>query len=259
MSATDTPTPRPALPPLPTLSLVETRVLGVLVEKQLTTPDTYPLTVNSLIAGCNQKTSRDPVINASESDVQTALDTLKSLTLVVESYGASGRVLRYAHNVDRVLRLPGPIIAILAVLMLRGPQTPGELRSNCDRLYRFPDISALEAYLAEMSEARAPNRVEGRTESRAERPVGALIMQLPRQPGSREHRYAQLLGGMPEMPVFIGSQADDARHRTAPADDFFALKEEVGELRAEVATLRRAMQRLCAELGVNLEAPAPDA
>ncbi len=174
---------------LPPLSLLEARVLGVLVEKQLTTPDVYPLTANSLVAGCNQKTSRDPVVNASESEVQIALDSLRAHTLIVESYGASGRVLRYAHNVDRVLHLPGPVVAILAVLMLRGPQTPGELRGNCDRLYRFPDISALEAYLDEMAE------------SRGDRPPGALVVQLPRQPGSREHRYAHLLSGMPEMPV----------------------------------------------------------
>ncbi|MBI4742375.1 MAG: YceH family protein [Betaproteobacteria bacterium] len=234
--------------PLPPLSLLETRVLGVLVEKQLTTPDVYPLTVNSLVAGCNQKTSRDPVINASENDVQIALDSLRTHTLIVESYGASGRVLRYAHNVDRVLHLPGPIVAILAVLMLRGPQTPGELRGNCDRLYRFPDISALEAYLDEMAE------------SRSNRPLGALVAQLPRQPGSREHRYAHLLSGIPEMPVYIGSQADGGRHSAAHKEGLAA---EVAQLRAEVAALRGALQRLCAELGVDPgvapDLPEPDA
>lgn len=229
---------------VPELSLLETRILGVLVEKQCTTPDTYPLTVNSLLAGCNQKTSRDPVLSVSESDIQIALDSLKSHTLIVESYGASGRVLRYAHNVDRVLHLSPPGVAILTALMLRGPQTPGELRGNCDRLYRFPDISSLEAYLDEMSEERA------------NRPFGPLVIQMPRQPGAREDRYAQLLGGMPEMPVFIGSPADAVRHH-APAGGLAA---EVAELRAEVATLRSQMQRLCAELGVSLdEAPANNA
>jgi len=244
---TEIPLPRPTPSPLPALSLLETRVLGVLIEKQLTTPDAYPLTVNSLLAGCNQKSSRDPVLSASESEVQVTLDALKAHTWIVESYGASGRVLRYAHNVDRVLRLPGPSVAILAALMLRGPQTPGELRSNCDRLYRFPDISALEAYLDEMSH------------SRGDRPVGALVIQLPRLPGSREHRYAHLLAGMPEIPVFKGLPTDDTRSWVTHADDFSALPAEVAKLRAEVAMLRETVQRLCAELGVSLESPAPDA
>jgi len=244
---TETPLPRPTPSPLPALSLLETRVLGVLIEKQLTTPDAYPLTVNSLLAGCNQKSSRDPVLSASESEVQVTLDSLKAHTWIVESYGASGRVLRYAHNVDRVLRLSGPSVAILAALMLRGPQTPGELRSNCDRLYRFPDISALEAYLDEMSH------------SRGDRPVGALVIQLPRLPGSREHRYAHLLAGMPEIPVFKGLPTDDTRSWVTHTEDFSALPAEVAKLRAEVAMLRETMQRLCTELGVSLEPPAPDA
>ena len=239
--------PHPTHPPrpLPPLTLLETRILGVLVEQQWTTPDVYPLTVNSLLAGCNQKTSRDPVISASEGEVQLALDALKSHTLIVESYGASGRVLRYAHNVDRVLHLPAPSVVILAVLMLRGPQTPGELRGNCDRLYRFPDISTLEAYLDELAE------------SRANRPVGPLVIQLPRQAGARENRYAQLLGGMPEMPAFVPATADIGRPSSAHAGGLAA---EVAELRAEVAQLRQAMRQLCAELGVSLdEAQAPDA
>lgn len=109
--------------PLPALSLLETRVLGVLVEKQHTVPDSYPLTLNALVSGCNQKTSRHPVIEASEAEAKAALDHLKSLSLVVESSG--GRVMRYAHNAGRVLALPGPSVALLATLMLRGPQTAG--------------------------------------------------------------------------------------------------------------------------------------
>lgn len=225
--------------PLPPLSLLETRVLGVLIEKQLTTPDVYPLTANALLAGCNQKSSRDPVLSVSESEVQTTLDALRSHTLIVESYGASGRVLRYAHNFDRVLRLSGPMVAILAALMLRGPQTPGELRSNCDRLYRFPDISALEAYLDEMSEARS------------NRPVGALVVKLARQPGSREYRYAHLLSGLPELPVYVAGQADEVRAHAGQTDRFSALTTEVADLRAEVALLRQTVLRLCAELGVD--------
>jgi uncharacterized protein YceH (UPF0502 family) len=217
---------------LPPLSLLETRILGVLVEKQLTTPDYYPLTLNALLAGCNQKSSRHPVLNAGEDEVQMALDALKRHTLVVESTGASGRVARYAHNVDRVLRLPPPVTALLASLMLRGPQTPGELRVNCDRLYRFPDISALEAYLEEM----------------AARPAGALALKLPKQPGSREHRYAHLLSGEPqvEAEAAYGASAESG----VTTGEIAALKANITQLRDEVVELRQLVDRLYDELGV---------
>ena len=114
---------------LPVLSLLETRVLGVLCEKQHTVPDTYPLSLNALVAGCNQKTSRAPLIEASEADVAAAIDSLKGPALVIESSG--GRVPRYAHNMERALHLPSQSVALLTVLMLRGPQTAGELRINC--------------------------------------------------------------------------------------------------------------------------------
>src|ERR671932_1924767 len=114
--------------PLPTLSLLETRVLGTLIEKEHTVPDTYPLTLNALVAGCNQKSSRSPVMEVSESEVQAALDSLRRANLVIETSG--GRVARYSHNFERVLQIPSQAAALLTVLMLRGPQTPGELRSN---------------------------------------------------------------------------------------------------------------------------------
>jgi uncharacterized protein len=117
--------------PLPALSLLETRVVGVLVEKQHTVADSYPLTLNALVSGCNQKTSRDPVIEATEAEVQAAVDHLKSLSLVVESSG--GRVMRYAQNAGKVLGLPPQSVALLAILFLRGPQTAGELRINSER------------------------------------------------------------------------------------------------------------------------------
>ncbi len=214
---------------LPELSLIETRVLGVLVEKQLTVPDTYPLTLNALVAGCNQKTSRDPVLNTTEGEVQAALDALRALSLVVESYGASGRVMRYAQNIDKVMHVPAPVVALLATLMLRGPQTPGELRGNCDRLYRFPDISALEAYLEEM----------------AARPSGALAVRLPKQPGSREHRYAHLLSGTPEA---AAAMTDPSLQGSGEHAD---LQADVAQLRGEVAELRRLVNHLFAELGVE--------
>ncbi|MBP6814849.1 MAG: YceH family protein, partial [Burkholderiaceae bacterium] len=121
--------------PLPQLSALQARVVAVLFEKEHTVPDTYPLSLNALVAGCNQKTSRDPVMETSERDVQQALDELRQRSLVIESSG--GRVMRYSHNLKRVLGVPSESVALLVTLMLRGPQTPGELRINCDRLQRF--------------------------------------------------------------------------------------------------------------------------
>ncbi|RYF57510.1 MAG: DUF480 domain-containing protein, partial [Comamonadaceae bacterium] len=125
---------------LPILSPAEARVLGVLIEKQRTVPDSYPLTLNSLLSGCNQKTSRHPVLELSEAQVQDALDSLRRQSLADESSG--GRALRYSHNTDRALRLPSQSVILLAVLMLRGPQTAGELRIASDRMHNFADISS---------------------------------------------------------------------------------------------------------------------
>lgn len=161
------------------LSLLETRVLGVLVEKQRTVPDSYPLTLHALLAGCNQKTSRDPVLNVAEAEVRAAVNGLKSMLLVIERSGE--RVARYEHNIERMMNVPHEAAALLAVLMLRGPQTAGELRTNCERLHRFTDIPAVEALLLEL----------------ATRPDGALVTELPRQPGSREKRWMHLLSGAP--------------------------------------------------------------
>ncbi|HEX6155693.1 MAG TPA: YceH family protein, partial [Burkholderiales bacterium] len=169
------------------LSLLETRVLGTLYEKQHTVPDSYPLTLNALVSGCNQKTSRSPVMEASEAEVQAALDSLKSANFVMETSGS--RVARYSHNLERVLQVPSQSAAILTVLMLRGPQTAGELRMNCERLHSFSDISAVQGFLDEL----------------AARPAGALVMELPRQPGSRENRWAHLLSGAPAVPELPAS------------------------------------------------------
>ena len=121
------------------LSPLEARVLGVLAEKQSTVPDTYPLSLNALVAGCNQKTARSPVIEATEAEVLSAIDGLKSLSLVFE--GGGSRVVKFEHNTARVLHVPTQAVALLVVLMLRGPQTSAELRLNCERLHRFADIS----------------------------------------------------------------------------------------------------------------------
>jgi uncharacterized protein YceH (UPF0502 family) len=219
---------------LPILSLLETRVLGVLAEKQRTVPDTYPLTLNSLVSGCNQKSSRDPVIEASESEVQAALDSLRALSLIVETSG--GRASRYGHNIERVLHIPAQSAALLAMLMLRGPQTAGELRINCERLHKFADISSVESFLVELAECAA----------------GGLVMELPRQPGSRENRWMHLLSGAPVIEEGVSARAVFA----TPAGDvtvgeIAALKANVAKLEAEVSELRTMMGKLCAELGVS--------
>ncbi len=220
---------------LPILSPLETRVLGVLYEKQYTVPDTYPLSLNALVAGCNQKTSRHPVMEASEAEVQGAIDSLKGPVLVVESSG--GRVPRYAHNLERVLRVPSQALALLAVLMLRGPQTAGELRIGSERLHRFADISALEGFLEEL----------------AERPAGPLVAELPRQPGARESRWVHLLGGPPPMEVNIAattSGADPAMDNVT-VGEIVALKANVSRLETEVAGLRMLVDRVYRELGIE--------
>jgi len=227
---------------LPILSLLETRVLGVLIEKQRTVPDTYPLTLNALVAGCNQKTSRDPIVTAADADVQAAVDTLKGLSLVVESSG--GRVMRYAHNAERVLGVPSQSVALLAVLMLRGPQTAGELRINCDRLHRFADISAVEGFLHEL----------------AARPAGALTVELARLPGTRETRWAQLLAG----PVSADVAAEPRHEGSGDADplaasEIAALKHNVAALQEELAALKATVARLCGELGVDAGGASPRA
>jgi len=208
----------------PHLSLLETRVLGVLVEKQHTVPDSYPLTLNSLVSGSNQKNSRDPIMEASETEVQGAIDRLKSLSLVMESSG--GRVMRYAQNVGKGLAIPPHSVALLAILFLRGPQTAGELRINSDRLHKFGDILAVEGFLNEM----------------AERPDGALVRELPRQPGARETRWAHLLSGEPAV-------------ASAPAPSAAAVEadvsaSELASLKARIDSLETTVARLCKELGI---------
>jgi uncharacterized protein len=212
------------------LSLLETRVLGVLVEKQHTVPDSYPLTLLALTAGCNQKSSRDPVMNAGETDVQAALDRLKTLSFVVESSG--GRVMRYAYNVERVLAIPSQAVALLASLMLRGPQTIGELRINCDRMHRFADTSAVEGFLHELNS----------------RPAGALAVELPRQPGARETRWAHLLSGLPSVEAGAPQISGHATTGSAvPVSDVDALRTEVAQLQAEIASLKATVAKLCAQ------------
>lgn len=219
---------------LPILSLLETRVLGVLAEKQRTVPDSYPMTLNSLLSGCNQKSSRDPVMEAGEAEVIAALDSLRSLSLIVETSG--GRAARYAHNIERVLHIPTQSTALLTMLMLRGPQTAGELRINCERLHKFADISSVESFLAEL----------------AERAAGGLVVELPRQPGSRENRWMHLLSGAPAIEERSSANAAPATPSSdVTVGEIAALKANVAKLEAEVSELRAMVGKLCAELGIS--------
>ncbi len=215
---------------LPVFSLLETRVLGVLAEKQRTVPDSYPLTLNSLVSGCNQKSSRDPVIEASEAEVQAVLDNLRTLSLIVETSG--GRTSRYGHNIERVLHIPSQSLALLTMLILRGPQTAGELRISCERLHKFADISSVESFLMEL----------------VERPAGGLVVELSRQPGARENRWSHLLSGMPvngtDMPASPASMAS--------VGEIAALKANMSKLEAEVGELKALMTKLCVELGISV-------
>ena len=213
------------------LSLLETRVLGVLVEKQHTVPDSYPLSLNALTLGCNQKTARDPVLNASEAEVQDAVDALRALSLVFESSGS--RVARYEHNAGRVLALPSQSVALLAVLMLRGPQTASELRANCERLHRFADTSSVEAFLDELA-------------ARAAEKGGPLALRLPRAPGAREPRWTHLLAGAVDVSMLPAAAPDEI----VASSEIAALKARQDVLQREVDELRALVERLYAELGI---------
>jgi uncharacterized protein len=215
--------------PLPPLSLLETRVLGVLVEKEKTVPDSYPLSLNALTLGCNQKNNRDPVLAASESEVLAAVDQLKTANWVIESSGA--RVTRYSHNIGRVLRVPEQSVALLAVLMLRGPQTAAELRTGAERLHRFADTSSVEAFLDELAQ-------------RPDASGGPLVALLPRRPGEREARWAQLLSG----PVQAATPQPPEHGGTAPAAASGALAQRLAALEADLAALRDEVAALRARL-----------
>ncbi|MBC7994141.1 MAG: YceH family protein [Rhizobacter sp.] len=215
------------------LSLLEARVLGVLIEKAHTVPDSYPLSLNSLVSGCNQKTTRDPVMNATEAEVQVAADALKALHLVFESSGS--RVTRYEHNMARAMALPSQSVAVLAVLMLRGPQTSSELRANCDRLHRFADVSSVEAFLDELA-------------ARAQEKGGPLVLKLPRAPGAREARWTHLLCGAVDVSALpVAAQSDDF----VAASELASLKSQQLSMQRELDELRALIDKLYSELGVN--------
>lgn len=211
------------------LSPAEARVLGTLMEKARTVPDTYPLSLNAVVAGCNQKSSRDPITSLAESDVQEALDGLKRRSLAFVSSGS--RVARWEHNFQRALVVPEQSAVLLGLLMLRGPQTAGELRIHSERWYRFADISSVEGFLNELAER---NDDKG----------GPLVVQLPRAPGAREQRWAHLLCG----PVDVSAMAAAAPVADAPPGGLAA---RVTALEAEVAQLRAVVTDLATQLGLS--------
>ncbi len=173
------------------------------------------------------------MIEASEAEVQASIDRLKSLSMVMESSG--GRVMRYAHNAGKVLGIPPQSMALLAVLFLRGPQTPGELRINSERLHKFGDILSVQAFLEELAERRD----------------GALVRELPRQPGAREARWAHLLSGEPEVSATPASTSGAAAEDRLTVSEIATLRANVDRLEAEVAGLKQTVARLCGELGIT--------
>lgn len=215
--------------PLPLLSAAEVRVLGALIEKQITTPDYYPLTLNALTNACNQLTNRDPVVQFDDQTVVRAIDGLRDKRLATLFSGAESRVAKYKHTLtDALLLTPGEV-AVLCVLMLRGPQTLGELRTRSERLFTFDTLPEIDATLQALA-ARQPQ---------------ALIAKLPRAPGTKESRYAQLLAGLVEVASALPETATVA---TAPAPAgppphvrIEQLEQDVAELRREVAELRQTL------------------
>ena len=210
----------------PPLDPVAVRVLGSLIEKESTTPDNYPMTVNALVGACNQTTNREPVMTVDENDVMTALRELNRRGLVNEVYRSDSRAKRYRHVLSDKLSLHQPETALLCVLLLRGPQTTGEIRTRAARMFEFIDLKHVEVTLDALATLATP-----------------LVIQMPRQPGQKEVRYAHLMGGEPQMPVV---EADTRARAPAPApaadDRVTALEQSVASLRAELGQLRDAFE-----------------
>jgi uncharacterized protein YceH (UPF0502 family) len=226
---TDTDADNPAPPAPLTLTAIEARVLATLMEKARTVPDSYPLSLNTLLLGCNQKSSREPVMDLAEAEIATALDSLTTLNLVRQASGS--RVARYEHNFQRGVGVPEQSAVLLGLLVLRGPQTAGELRLNAERWYRFADISSVDGFLEELQD-------------RSEAKGGPLVVKLARAPGAREQRWAHLLCGP------VDPQAPSSIHTAGLAGNA-ALADRVAALENELAALQLTVQRLCAELGVS--------
>jgi|ERR1035438_158048 uncharacterized protein YceH (UPF0502 family) len=208
------------------LTDVEARVLGSLIEKDITTPEYYPLSLNALMNACNQKSNRDPVMQLDEDTVRDALEGLQQYRLAGPARGADSRVTKYEQRLQEVFNFTRPETAVLCVLLLRGPQTPGELRGRAERLHRFETLDDVQSALQKLMQREPP-----------------LAKVLPRQPGTKESRYAHLFAGdviEAEMPTQVG----EAVGRNSPDDRrIAALEEEVAELRREVSSVKDQLER----------------
>lgn len=209
---------------LPILNPVEIRVLGSLMEKSKTTPDYYPMTLNGLVAACNQKTSRNPVVQYDEGTVITALDSLKKRGLTSTVTGGSSRAMKYKHNFAIVYPLVPSELALICLLLLRGPQTPGELNTNSGRLYEFESLDEVQAILEKLADPELP-----------------FVVQLPRRAGQKELRYMHLLAGTPD-PANFEAPAEAPRANTAELEDRLA------KVELELAELKEAFGKLMKEL-----------
>ncbi len=205
-----------------TLNGIELRVLGSLIEKELTTPEYYPLSLNALVNACNQKSNRDPVMGLDESEVTRALDALRFKQFALLS-GAGGRVAKYRHALVEKFRFSPAELALLCELMVRGPQTVGELRTRAERMHPFADLAEVEAVLEDLME-RTP----------------AMVARLSRQPGRKEPRYCQLFSGEPDL-AEAAAPADGTRGGGGDGEKIARLEQELSELREEVAVLRQAV------------------
>ena len=208
---------------LPVLDAEEIRVLGALMEKAKTTPDYYPMTINGLTAACNQKTSRKPVVNYTEETVVLTLDKLKKRGLVSTATGGSSRAVKYKHNFAIVFEVIPAEVAIICLLLLRGPQTPGELNTNSGRLYEFESIEEVQQVLEKLAGGDMP-----------------YLVQLPRRAGQKEARYMHLLSGVPE--IFEDEDGNEPHPRNS------GLESRVEKLEQNLAQLQEAFDKLMKEL-----------
>jgi uncharacterized protein len=204
----------------------EVRVLGALIEKDITTPEYYPLSLNALLNACNQKSNRDPVMQLDEDAVRAALDGLQQQRMAGPARGADSRVTKYEQRLQEVFNFMRPEIAVLCVLLLRGPQTPGELRGRAERLHRFETLDDVKSALKKLMQRDPP-----------------LAKVLPRQPGTKESRYVHLFSG-----DVVGADApvratSDAEPESADADRLIRLEEEVAELRRDLAEVKDQVER----------------
>ena len=206
------------------LSEVEARVLGSLIEKEITTPDYYPLSLNALGNACNQKNNREPVMNLDEGAVRDALNGLQSLRLAGPARGADSRVTKYEHRIQEVFNFTRGETAILCVLLLRGPQTPGELRGRTERMFRFEHLDDVQSTLQRLIE-RDP----------------ALVKMLPRQPGTKESRYAHLLSGDVESWAAPANESAAAEQASRDGDRIGRLEQQVEELKLDMTEVKQRL------------------